>query len=413
MAEYTKNYNLEKQQGNEYISIEGLNENFDKIDTALGNSAKFEKASGTGAAITLKGIVLEDGASKTFIASANNNGVATTINGKKLYKSGTTTAPSLIIGKAVTVWYSQANDCFYATAAGDADTLGGKNADAFVEKSVILPDKIDLNTAITTGFYTLPENPVNAPSGAQYGQLIVSRNAGSISQVVISIYANKMFYRAGNPVDTGGTGSWGTWQELSVSGHKHSKSDVTDFPTSLPANGGSASSLIVPDVRDENNTPGWYMANHPARTVVEFKIASVVGVAGSGYVGVITIVPYGHASGGFPFQYTVVGGGSFKYRYGLGENVWGAWKTPAVNGEEVTFPSIELSAGTPFIDFHFNTNSTDYTSRIIEASLGSLRKDGQPADVHTTQIRNIEASTGDLVAGSSPLNRGALYIVYE
>ena len=136
-------------------------------------------------------------------------------------------------------------------------------------------------------------------------------------------------------------------------------------------------------------------------------------MSGATYVGVVTVVPYPDASGGYPFQYTVVGGGSFKYRYGLSGTTWSAWKTPAVNGEEATFPSIELSAGTPFIDFHFNTNSTDYTSRIIEASLGSLRKDGQPADVHTTQIRNIEASTGDLIAGSSPLNRGALYIVYE
>ncbi|WP_313133735.1 hypothetical protein [Anaerocolumna sp.] len=119
MAEYTKNYNLEKQQGNDNISIEGLNENFDKIDTALGNSAKFEKASGTGTGITLKGIVLEDGASKIFIVSISNNGAATTINGKKLYKSGTTTSPSLIAGKAVTVWYSQTNDCFYSDAYAD------------------------------------------------------------------------------------------------------------------------------------------------------------------------------------------------------------------------------------------------------------------------------------------------------
>ncbi|MHB8065017.1 MAG: hypothetical protein ACYDG2_20760 [Ruminiclostridium sp.] len=35
MAEYTLNYNLEKQQSNEYISIEGLNNNFDSIDTQM------------------------------------------------------------------------------------------------------------------------------------------------------------------------------------------------------------------------------------------------------------------------------------------------------------------------------------------------------------------------------------------
>jgi len=35
MAEYTKNYNLEKQQDSDYISIEGLNNNFDVIDEEL------------------------------------------------------------------------------------------------------------------------------------------------------------------------------------------------------------------------------------------------------------------------------------------------------------------------------------------------------------------------------------------
>jgi|GEM_PF-1994002 len=123
MAEYTKNYNLEKQQGNDNISIEGLNENFDKIDTALGNSSRFEKASGTGTAITLSGIILEDGASKTFIVSANNNGAATTINGKKLYKPGTTTAPSLIAAKAVTVWYDFSGDCFFIKASAEGNAI--------------------------------------------------------------------------------------------------------------------------------------------------------------------------------------------------------------------------------------------------------------------------------------------------
>ncbi|MDR7856293.1 hypothetical protein [Tissierella sp.] len=35
MAELTPNYNLEKQQGNDYVNIEGINENFDTIDTTL------------------------------------------------------------------------------------------------------------------------------------------------------------------------------------------------------------------------------------------------------------------------------------------------------------------------------------------------------------------------------------------
>lgn len=39
MAEYTANYNLEKQQPNEYISIDGINGNFDKIDEAIAGKA--------------------------------------------------------------------------------------------------------------------------------------------------------------------------------------------------------------------------------------------------------------------------------------------------------------------------------------------------------------------------------------
>lgn len=123
MAEYTKNYNLEKQQGNEYISIERLNDNFDKIDAVLGNTAKFEKAGGTATTITLTGIELTDGNSKTFIVSVDNGGKATIINNKPLYKPGTTSAPNLKAGKAVTVWYDASGDCFFIKASAEGDAV--------------------------------------------------------------------------------------------------------------------------------------------------------------------------------------------------------------------------------------------------------------------------------------------------
>ncbi|ROR28356.1 hypothetical protein EDD66_105298 [Mobilisporobacter senegalensis] len=131
MAKYTKNYNLEKQQNNEYISIDGLNNNFDKIDKVLGNTGKFESAGGTATAIILSDVILEDGAGKTFKVISGNGGASTTINGKKLYKPGTTAAPTLIAGKAVTIWYDEAGDCFFikASAEGNATAdhvLAGK-----------------------------------------------------------------------------------------------------------------------------------------------------------------------------------------------------------------------------------------------------------------------------------------------
>lgn len=122
MAEQTTNFNLTKDASTDYYNIDTTNANLDKIDKALGNTALFEKAGGTGTVITLTGIDFADGRSKTFIVSVDNNGAATTINGKRLYKPGTTAAPKLISGKAVTVWYDAAGDCFFikASATGSA-----------------------------------------------------------------------------------------------------------------------------------------------------------------------------------------------------------------------------------------------------------------------------------------------------
>lgn len=84
----------------------------------------YQTAGGTATAIALTLPALTNGYSKTFIASANNNGAATTINGKPLYKPNTTSAPTLIAGKAYTVWYNLSGDRFFikASAEGTATT---------------------------------------------------------------------------------------------------------------------------------------------------------------------------------------------------------------------------------------------------------------------------------------------------
>ncbi|HEY4391097.1 MAG TPA: phage tail protein [Paenibacillus sp.] len=84
----------------------------------------YQTATGTATALIVPMSTLTDGYSKTFIASANNNGAATTINGKNLYKPNIQVAPTLIAGKAYTIWYRQASDCFFikASAEGTATT---------------------------------------------------------------------------------------------------------------------------------------------------------------------------------------------------------------------------------------------------------------------------------------------------
>ena len=166
----TANYGLKKPEGSDVVDIQNFNDNADTIDAELkkraltvdiptslpadgGNSAtatklatarkingasfdgskditiladsKFETAGGTATVITLTIPNLVDGVSKTFIASASNNSAATTINGKSLYKPNTTTAPTLIAGKAYTIWYSPSNDCFFIKASAEGDAVAG------------------------------------------------------------------------------------------------------------------------------------------------------------------------------------------------------------------------------------------------------------------------------------------------
>jgi len=158
--QYTANYNLKKPDLTDNVKVSDLNENADVIDAALKAQADalathladtvYQAAGGTATAITLTiSGTLVDGYPITFIASAGNSGSATTINSKSLYKPGGTTAPTLISGKAYTVWYDETGDCFFikASAEGDAvaaNVLAGKtfsndNDTGLVGTAVITP----------------------------------------------------------------------------------------------------------------------------------------------------------------------------------------------------------------------------------------------------------------------------------
>ena len=97
-----------------------VNDIEDKLNKHIDDSL-YQEAGGTATAITLSMLTLKNGYSKTFIATANNNGSATTINGKPLYKPGTTTAPNIKEGKAYTVWYNSVSDCFFLQASAEGD----------------------------------------------------------------------------------------------------------------------------------------------------------------------------------------------------------------------------------------------------------------------------------------------------
>ncbi|WP_242865180.1 hypothetical protein [Clostridium botulinum] len=101
------------------------------VKSDLADITTYQTAGGTANAISLNLSTLVNGYATTFIVNKNNNKNATTINGKQLYKPNTTTAPNLVTGKAVSVWYDATKDCFFikASAEGNAvakDVLAGK-----------------------------------------------------------------------------------------------------------------------------------------------------------------------------------------------------------------------------------------------------------------------------------------------
>lgn len=175
----TTNFGLQKPEPLiDNVDITVLNGNMDKTDKLLGNTANFEKSGGTATVITLSGLdALLDGISKTFIASANNGSAATTINSKPLYKPGTTTAPNLVAGKAYTVWYDLAGDCFFIKASAEGDAVAAN----------VLAGKKFSNDSDTGIEGTMPNN----------GSVIIT--PGTVNKPIAKGYHDGNGYVAGDP----------------------------------------------------------------------------------------------------------------------------------------------------------------------------------------------------------------------
>lgn len=85
---------------------------------------------------------------------------------------------------------------------------------------------------------------------------------------------------------------------------------------------------------------------------------------------------------------------------------------------------IELAPATDagyggYIDFHYNGSTEDYTTRIYENETGHLRiiaPNGilvPSIDPAKKSLRNAYAGTTDMTAGTSSLDTGCIYLVYE
>ena len=82
----------------------------------------------------------------------------------------------------------------------------------------------------------------------------------------------------------------------------------------------------IPDTRNDNQSPGWYMEHYPKQLINEFKNANVLGITGTIYGILETKVPWDNSSGGFPVQTFRSNTTATYQRKALNETTWSNWE---------------------------------------------------------------------------------------
>lgn len=138
------------------------------------------------------------------------------------------------------------------------------------------------------------------------------------------------------PISKGGTGATSAAAALTNLGITATATELNyvDGVTSsiqTQLNNKAASShthntTYIPDTRDDNQTPAWYITNYPRQVVTEFKLTSTIGLSGPTYCELTTYVQWSNNSGGYPSQETIINGRLYT-RYGTSDTAWSDWKT--------------------------------------------------------------------------------------
>ncbi|EHK2440938.1 phage tail protein [Clostridium perfringens] len=82
----------------------------------------------------------------------------------------------------------------------------------------------------------------------------------------------------------------------------------------------------IPDTRNDNQSPGWYIEHYPKQLISEFKNANVIGITGTTYGILETKVPWVDPSGGFPVQTFRSNNTPTYQRRGLNATSWSSWE---------------------------------------------------------------------------------------
>lgn len=156
--------------------------------------------------------------------------------------------------------------------------------------------------------------------------------------------------------------------------------------------------LDVKDTRGTNQPPSWYFANYPHTSVAEFKTCSVIGLSGNGnFCYLLTVVPWGNTSGGYPKQTAKVEGSGKEYwRVGISPDSWSKWIECVQKGDVVNQVNSELK---------ISGNSIALTTGHFTISAKNLTLDsaGNATFSGTVKAASIEGGTikGATITGSA------------
>ena len=159
------------------------------------NDNKYEVAGGTATAITLNmPATLKDGYWKKFIASGDNGGTPTTINGKSVYKVSTTNPPRFKKDRPYEVYYNAAKNCFFLKASATGTTSADKvlAGETFsTENDTDLVGTMQNKGAVTSslncgGSYTIPKGYHNGNGRVTANSLASQTSANATANDIMN-----------------------------------------------------------------------------------------------------------------------------------------------------------------------------------------------------------------------------------
>ena len=195
--------------------------------TSQFNDIKYEVAGGTETAITLNmPSTLNDGYWKKFIASKDNGGTPTTINGKSVYKVGTTNPPRFKKDRPYEVYYNAAKNCFFLKASATGTTsadkvLAGETFSTENDTDLVgtMPNKGAVTASLNCGgSYTIPAGYHNGSGRVTANSLASQTSANATAGNIVS---GKTAWVNGNKIT-------GTATVQSLGGKQYYENTLTD-----------------------------------------------------------------------------------------------------------------------------------------------------------------------------------------